>query len=117
LKVFEDVFDGDFRVNMYRKSAISGKQMTTQTTQMTIQTTQTTQTSEIDFTENDKAILKIVQNNPRLTQKELSLELNWTVDREKYYLNKMKKQGVIRRVGSSHNGYWELLIEARLLDA
>jgi predicted HTH transcriptional regulator len=102
---------------MYRKSAISGKQMTTQTTQMTIQTTQTTQTSEIDFTENDKAILKIVQNNPRLTQKELSLELNWTVDRVKYYLNKMKKQGVIRRVGSSHNGYWELLIEARLLDA
>jgi predicted HTH transcriptional regulator len=112
-------FDGDFRVNMYRKSTISGKQMTTQTTQTTTQTTQTTtqttQISEIDFTENDKAILKIVQLNPRLTQKELSLELNWTVDRVKYYLNKMKKQGVIRRVGSSHNGHWELLIKESLL--
>ena len=51
----------------------------------------------------------MIQNNPALSQKEIAMELGWTVDRVKYYLNKMKKQEAIRR--SSHKGYWELLIK------
>ena len=112
-------FDGDFRVNMYRKTQISEIQETTQTTQTTQTTTQTTQTttqtSSLELTDNDKEILRVILYNPELTQKELALELNWTVDRVKYYLNKMKKQAVIKRVGSSHTGHWELLIEADIL--
>lgn len=91
-------FDGDFRVNMYRREE---KSKTTQTT------TQTT----IKLTKNDHEILQVIQNNPELSQKEIAMELGWTVDRVKYYLNKMKKQEVIRRIGSSHKGYWELLIK------
>ena len=91
-------FDGDFRVNMYRREE---KSKTTQTT------TQTT----IKLTKNDHEILQVIQNNPALSQKELAMELGWTVDRVKYYLNKMKKQEAIRRIGSSHKGYWELLIK------
>lgn len=91
-------FDGDFRVNMYRRE---GKSKTTQTT------TQTT----IKLTKNDHEILQVIQNNPALSQKEIAMELGWTVDRVKYYLNKMKKQEAIRRIGSSHKGYWELLIK------
>ena len=33
----------------------------------------------------------MIQNNPALSQKEIAMELGWTVDRVKYYLNKMKK--------------------------
>lgn len=91
-------FDGDFRVNMYRREE---KSTTTQTT------TQTT----IKLTKNDHEILQVIQNNPALSQKEIAMELGWTVDRVKYYLNKMKKQEAIRRIGSSHKGYWELLIK------
>lgn len=91
-------FDGDFRVNMYRREE---KSKTTQTT------TQTT----IKLTKNDYEILQVIQNNPALSQKEIAMELGWTVDRVKYYLNKMKKQEAIRRIGSSHKGYWELLIK------
>lgn len=91
-------FDGDFRVNMYRREE---KSKTTQTT------TQTT----IKLTKNDHEILQVIQNNPALSQKEIAMELGWTVDRVKYYLNKMKKQEAIRRIGSSHKGYWELLIK------
>ena len=80
-------FDGDFRVNMYRREE---KSKTTQTTTQ---------------------ILQVIQNNPALSQKEIAMELGWTVDRVKYYLNKMKKQEAIRRIGSSHKGYWELLIK------
>ena len=103
-------FDGDFRVNMYRREE---KSKTTQTTiQTTTQTTTqiTTQTT-IKLTKNDHEILQVIQNNPALSQKEIAMELGWTVDRVKYYLNKMKKQEAIRRIGSSHKGYWKLLIK------
>lgn len=68
----------------------------------------------LELSENDKLILTIVHDNPTLTQREYALELGWTVDRVKYYLRKMKKQKVINRVGSSHNGYWKLLIDEKL---
>lgn len=100
-------FDGDFRVNMYRwtESSFGGNGVTTQTTQIP------TQTDGLSFTNEDKAVLTLVYSQPEMTQKELAMELGWTVDRVKYYLNKMKKQQIIKRVGSSHNGHWELLIE------
>ena len=99
-------FDGDFRVNMYRREE---KSKTTQTTTQT--TTQITTQTTIKLTKNDHEILQVIQNNPALSQKEIAIELGWTVDRVKYYLNKMKKQEAIRRIGSSHKGYWELLIK------
>ena len=99
-------FDGDFRVNMYRREE---KSKTTQTTTQTA--TQTTTQTTIKLTKNDHEILQVIQNNPALSQKEIAMELGWTVDRVKYYLNKMKKQEAIRRIGSSHKGYWELLIK------
>lgn len=122
-------FDGDFRVNMYRpvSNEVENKRKTTQTPTQTTQTpTQTTQTptqttptpvqtthqSEDNlFSKADKAVLTLVHNQPSMTQKELALELGWTVNRVKYYLNKMKKQQIIKRVGSSHNGHWEILVE------
>lgn len=99
-------FDGDFRVNMYRREE---KSKTTQTTTQT--TTQITTQTTIKLTKNDHEILQVIQNNPALSQKEIAMELGWTVDRVKYYLNKMKKQEAIRRIGSSHKGYWKLLIK------
>ena len=89
-------FDGDFRVNMYRK-------------QEKASSAETTQTIDFQFTEKDKEVLKVIQQNPELTQREMALELGWSVDRVKYYLNKMKKLQVIKRVGSSHKGHWEML--------
>ena len=111
-------FDGDFRVNMYRCTDVLREKMVyaqttqslTQTTQSSTQTTQSpTQTTQ-SLTPADNAVLTLLREQPSLTQKELALELGWTVDRVKYYLHKMKKQQIVRRVGSSHNGYWEILI-------
>ena len=107
---------------MYRKTRKEEGVNTTQTTQtiQTIQTTQTTQTTQtapgvsVSLTDDDKAILKVISRDPKLTQKEIAMELGWTVDRVKYYLNKLKKRSVIKRTGSSHNGHWDLLIEERL---
>lgn len=116
-------FDGDFRVNMYRnvkkEFGVNTKSVqthqtikvnkTTQTTQTT-QTIQTTQTESLKLSEDDRAILALVQDKPTMTQKEYALELGWSVERVKYYLRKMKTLQMINRVGSSHNGHWEVLI-------
>lgn len=89
-------FDGDFRVNMYRKQK---KESTLETTQTIENPTQSPiQSADFQFTKKDKEILKVIQQNPELTQREIALELGWTVDRVKYYLNKMKKMQVIKRV-------------------
>ena len=106
-------FDGDFRVNMYRKNE-NAIQTFTQTTQSPTQTTQSpTQTLQTPkkFTEEDRRLLVLLKREPGLTQKALAMELGWSVDRVKYYLNKMKKQKTIKRVGTSHNGHWEILVE------
>ena len=102
-------FEGDFRVNMYRRA--KGTFGVNHKTTQTHQTTQTTQNSAVKLSEDDKTILTIVHDKPTLTQKEYALELGWTVDRVKYYLRKMKSQQMIKRVGSIHNGHWEVLIE------
>lgn len=101
-------FDGDFRVNLYRKAKGEFG-----VNDITTQTTQTTQTDALKLSEDDKKMLAIIHDKPAMTQKEYAFELGWTVDRVKYYLRKMKRQHVINRVGSSHNGHWEVLIEAK----
>lgn len=108
-------FDGDFRVNMYRKQKKESTLETTQTIENPTQslgspTQSPIQSADFQFTEKDKEILKVIQQNPELTQREIALELGWTVDRVKYYLNKMKKMQVIKRVGSRHKGHLEILL-------
>ena len=93
--------DGDFRVNLFRKIANTDVNTTTQTTQI----------EALELSDNDKALLHILEVSPEFTQKELAVKLGWTVDRVKYYLNKMKKRNIIKRIGTSHNGYWEILIK------
>lgn len=88
---------------MYRKQKKATPVEATQTIE------NPTQTIDFQFTEKDKEVLKVIQQNPELTQREMALELGWSVDRVKYYLNKMKKLQVIKRVGSSHKGHWEML--------
>ena len=105
-------FDGDVRVNMFRITYKENRG-TTQTTQTTQTTTQTDYSVIQELTRDDKLILSKISQKPENSQKEIAIELGWTVDRVKYYLNKMKKQNIIKRVGSSHNGHWELLVDDR----
>lgn len=109
-------FDGDFRVNMYRKveseTGVNGATtQTTQATQATQDTTQATQPVSIELSEDDKAVLISIVEDPRITQKEIAAKLDWKIDRVKYYLNKLKKKEIIERVGTSQNGHWKIVVE------
>lgn len=94
-------FDGDFRVNMYRKaeSEIEVNGVTTQGT------------TQVELSEDDKAVLMSIVEDPHITQKEMAAKLDWKIDRVKYYLNKLKRKGIIKRVGTSQNGHWEVVEE------
>ncbi len=105
-------FDGDVRVNMYRRVETNTENGTnTETTQATQETTQaiTQDFVQTMLSEEDKSVLYLLTQNPKITQKDIAVKLGWKIDRVKYYLNKMKKNGTIKRVGTSQTGYWEVI--------
>ncbi len=56
----------------------------------------------------------MIVEDPYITQKNIATKLAWKIDRVIYYLNKLKRKGVIKRVGTSQNGYWELTSNDRI---
>ena len=101
---FRDMEIG-FRINLYRYTEDVLEDATQSTTQVTQGTTQ------VRLSEEDKAILVVIKEQHNITQKEIAAKLDWKVDRVKYYLNKMKRRNIVKRVGTSQKGYWEILIE------
>ncbi len=118
-------FDGDFRVNVYRKAAVGvgeialqgAKQVSenpTQATQGATQaggkTTQATQdTTQAVLSEKDKAIILLLVKNPTISQKDMAVKLGWKINQVKYYLNKLRKKEIIKHVGTSQKGYWKVI--------
>ena len=101
-----------FRINLYRSTENVQSAATQGTTQAAQGTTQVTQAAtRAELTEEAKAVLRLIQQQPDITQRKIAAQLGWKVDRVKYYLNKMKRQNIIRRVGTSQTGHWELLVE------
>ncbi len=72
-------------------------------------TTQTTQGApQAELSEDYKAVLMSIVEDSHITQKEMATKLDWKIDRVKYYINKLKRKGIIKRVGTSQNGHWEV---------
>lgn len=73
---------------------------TQETTQETRKTTQET---------TQEKILALLKAQPVLTRKELAARLGITDDGVKYHLRKLSAAGVIRHVGPTKAGHWEVL--------
>ena len=58
---------------------------------------------------SQKKILEIIENNPNVTRKEIASTLGLSVIGTRYHLNRMKDAGLIRYVGTSRKGHWEIL--------
>lgn len=124
---FQDLEIG-FRINLYRNAedtaircaeeniqgGIRVIKGTTQTVQGTTQTVQdTTQTNreatQTKLSQEAQTILQIISQNPDMTQKEIAEKLGWKINRVKYHVNRMRQQNIIKRVGTSHKGHWEVV--------
>lgn len=104
-------FENDFRVNIYRKS-YNTTQSTQGSTQGETNTTQAISKKEKldvkNLTETDKTIINTIINNPEMSQKQIADNLNWTVNKVKYYMKKFKQKNILRYEGTSQNGKWEI---------
>ena len=87
-------FDGDFRVNMYRKSIIGEKQVTDVTEKVT---------------GIEVKILELISNDPAITTSKLANMLFVTRKTISTHMKIMKKNNVIERIGSDRKGYWKIL--------
>ena len=66
-------------------------------------------TMQAELSERDKTLVNLLLKHPYHTQAKIANELNWDVNTVKYYMNKLKKNSVILRHGTSQNGYWEVI--------
>ena len=105
------IFENDFRVNIYRKN-YNTAQSTQGSTQDRINTTQAISKKEKldvkNLTETDKTIINTIINNPEMSQKQIADNLNWTVNKVKYYMKKFKQKNILKYEGTSQNGKWEI---------
>lgn len=54
-------------------------------------------------------ILKVIQEEPSLSQKKIADAIGEKYSTVKYYMESMKKSGIIKREGSSQKGKWIIL--------
>jgi ATP-dependent DNA helicase RecG len=69
-------------------------------------------TQEINGTTQEttqEIILALIKINPAITRKERAEKIGITPNGIKYHLDKLRKQGVIRHVGATKKGCWELV--------
>ncbi len=53
-------------------------------------------------------IIDLIKINPQITRKELSKEIGMSEDGIKYNLNKLVREGKLKRIGPDKGGHWEV---------
>ena len=70
-----------------------------------------TQTPTQTTTQSELAglVLTVIKEHPEYSQNQIAERLGWTRNRVKYYVKRLKDEKVIRRTGTTHKGYWEII--------
>lgn len=59
-------------------------------------------------TESEQRIIEVIKKNKSITRGEIAKELKISAETVKEYLDKLKKKGLLSRVGGRKQGYWEI---------
>lgn len=71
----------------------------------------TTETTTVSTTETTtEKIIRLMKEDPHITNKELADACGITEDGVYWNTKKLRKNNAIRRVGGKFGGYWEVLI-------
>ena len=65
-------------------------------------------TSDKTLSAVEKDIVKIIEANPFVTQKEIAGQLNLSYAGIRYHTDKLKVNGVLQRIGGKKSGRWEV---------
>ena len=82
---------------------------TTQASDGTTQESNHINSTSLHLTKTDLMVLSIIKDHPDFSKTEMATILNWKTDLVAYYIKKLKKLGVIERIGSSQKGKWVIL--------
>ena len=99
-------FHGDFRITLsWNRKLPNPTQSLPNPTQSLPNPTQ--------YSKKELLILQALKSNPSITQGEMAQSLGMDTNQIKYYLNKLKNGSnpAIRHIGTTRNGYWEVLVE------
>ena len=81
------------------------------TTQKSETTTErTTETGGTTTEKTTEKIIRLMRENPQITNKELADACGITEDGVYWNTKKLRKNNIIRRVGGDKGGHWEVLI-------
>ena len=84
-------------------------QKSDQETETTQKTTQKTDSGTETTQKTTEKILRLIKENPSITNKELARLCDITEDGVFYHIKKMKAAGIIRRIGPDKGGHWEVI--------
>ncbi|MGL5894325.1 MAG: HTH domain-containing protein, partial [Bacteroidales bacterium] len=62
-----------------------------------------------EMSEKKQLILKLIENNNKISAKELAAELDVTSRTIERELQKLKEEGIIVRQGGARGGYWKII--------
>lgn len=62
----------------------------------------------LPFADPQIELLNIIKLYPKMTNVELAKTLGWSPSRIKFYVQKLKKAGVVSRIGTDRKGYWKV---------
>lgn len=85
-------FDGDFRVNMYRKAAGSANGI-----------------NETKNETNETMAMRLIHENPAITQKEMKEKMGVSLVTIKRLMADLQKSGKVKRQGSNRSGMWMIV--------
>ena len=63
----------------------------------------------VEYGKEEKAIVDLVLQDPRITQQDMALNLGWIPAKVKNYIAKLRQRKLITRNGSSQKGEWKIL--------
>lgn len=102
LKEPEFEITGFFTIKLFRSVLKSGEKVTAEFTP------ETAQKLPGNRPETAQKIIDAIKLNPAVTRKKLALQTGFTEDTVKHTVSKLKKQNVLKRIGSDREGYWEI---------
>lgn len=82
------------------------------TTEETIKktTAKTTIEKSSTLSGQEKSILSIIEETPIISQREIAARIGLSADGVRYHIDKLKKKGVLRRIGGTKGGRWEIML-------
>ena len=102
----------DFRINLYRKDAATDQNGVIDPKASGTDGTKTGTNgtgSEHKPDGNDKAIMQAIQENPKITQKDICAKTGIPLRTVKRTMSELQKSGKLRREGTNRNGLWVII--------